>query len=421
MAKIKKIFAREILDGRGNPTIETIVILDNNLWASASVPAGASIGEYEALELRDGDQERFLGRGVLRACQNVNEIIAPVLIGKEVTEQKEIDKILLTLDGTKNKAKLGANAILSVSLAVARAGSYAQGVPLYHYLRKLYDLPLVSYELPTPLFNVINGGRHSDSGLDIQEFMIFSVFKASFREKLCHGVEMFNSLREILEKRKQTFAVGDEGGFAPKLKTTENTLDYLVQIAHYTKHRLGSEIFFGLDVASSVFYQKEKGLYFFEGKKRKIEKMIKIYRKLVKKYPLLFLEDPFAEDDWNAWQLFTEEILKIEPNLLIVGDDLFSGNLERVKKGIELKAANAIIIKPNQIGSLSETIECINFARKNNFKIVISHRAGETNDSFIADLAVAVNAEFIKAGAPNRGERIAKYNRLAEIEAELEG
>jgi enolase len=419
MSTIKKIIAREILDSRGNPTVEIMVFLENGIWARASVPSGASTGEHEALELRDNDPKRYRGKGVLKAVKNVNEIIAPALVGKEITNQKEIDQLMIALDGTENKSKLGANAILGVSLACARAGSYNQRLPLYQYLRQIYSLPLTTYELPTPLFNVINGGKHSDSGLDIQEFMIIPYTTGSFKEKLRIGVEIFNALREILEKKKMTFAVGDEGGFAPKLKTTKNTLETLAMIAHYTQYRLGSQVFFGLDAAASVFYLKEKNKYHFEGKDRNVDELIKIYLDWIKKYPIILFEDPLAEDDWQSWQKFTEKVLLLKPNFVVVGDDIFTTNIERFKKGLEMKISNAILIKPNQVGTLTETMDCIDLAQKNNYQVVISHRSGETNDDFIADLAVAVNAQFIKAGAPNRGERVAKYNRLSEIEEEL--
>jgi enolase len=422
MAKIQKIFAREILDSRGNPTIEVKVFLENGIWAKDSVPAGASKGEHEAVELRDEDFSRYLGRGVLKAVKNVNEIISKALVGKEISEQKEIDKLMIELDGTENKSKLGANAILGVSLACARAGSYERKIPLYQYLREVYEIKFSTYQLPTPLFNVINGGKHSDSGLDIQEFMIIPKPSIeSFKEKLQIGVEIFNALREVLEKKKMTFAVGDEGGFAPKLKTTKNTLETLASIAHYVKYQLGNQVFFGLDAAASVFYKKEKGKYFFEGKERRADEMIKIYLDLIKKYPIILFEDPLAETDWENWSKFTEKVLEIKPDFLVVGDDLYTTNLKEFEKGIQMKASNAILIKPNQVGTLTETIECINLAIKNNYQVIISHRSGETNDDFIADLAVAVNAPFIKAGAPNRGERVAKYNRLAEIEDELKG
>jgi len=419
MAKIKTISAREILDSRGNPTVEAKVVLENDIWAKAEVPSGASTGTFEALELRDNDKTKFLGRGVLRACQNINEIIGPVLVGLEVGEQKLIDQKMIESDGTENKSRLGANAILAVSLACARAASYDKRMPLYQYIRQAYGLLLTNYVLPTPMFNVINGGKHSDSGLDIQEFMIVPIGITGFKEQVRVGVEIFNSLRNVLEKKKLTFAVGDEGGFAPKLKTTKNTLELLVSVVQYTQYQLGSQIFFGLDAASSVFYNEEKNSYLFEGKRLTGDGLIKIYSEWIKRYPIKLFEDPFAEGDWESWKKFTAQATSSNPGIVLIGDDCFTTNLKRFKIGIELKANNAILIKPNQVGTLTETVDCIKLARDNNYKVVISHRSGETIDDFIADLAVAVNADFIKAGAPNRGERVVKYNRLMEIEDEL--
>ncbi|MCD6470990.1 phosphopyruvate hydratase [bacterium] len=421
MAKIKKILAREILDSRGNPTIETKVILDNGIYGIASVPSGASTGKHEALELRDNDPNRFSGKGVLKACKNVEEIIAPNLIGEDIINQKEIDKKMIDLDGTKNKSKLGANAILSVSLACCRAGANSENIPLYQYIRQVFNIERASYKLPIPMFNIINGGKHSDSGLTIQEFMIIPIGDHDFKERLQIGAEIFYHLRDILMKRRLRFAVGDEGGFAPKLKTTKNVLDLMARIAQFSQYKLGSDVFFGLDAAASVFFDKKRKKYLFEGRYRSSREMIKIYENLFKKYPMILLEDPLDEDDWENWPKITNDLLEINPDYVIVGDDLYTTNVERLKKGLELKATNSILIKPNQIGTLSETIDCIDFAQRNNYKIVISHRSGETNDTFISDLAVAVNADLIKTGAPNRGERIAKYNRLAEIEDELKG
>jgi enolase len=419
MSKIAKIKAREVLDSRGNPTVEATVFLENSIQGQAMVPSGASTGKHEAVELRDQDQGRYSGKGVLNACQNIEKIIAPVLVGQDIDLLK-MDRQMLSLDGTKNKSKLGANAILAVSLALARAEAQEKKMPLYQYLRKVYQLPLVEYRLPTPLFNIINGGIHSDSGLNVQEFMVIPVSPKTFREKMRIGAEIFGALKEILRKKGLTFAVGDEGGFAPKLKNTEAAFDLLVAVSEFTKHTLGEEIFFGVDVAASVFFhEKSKKPYWFENKKRNSAAMAKIYWEWVKKYPLLFLEDPFAEDDLEPWVSLTTKINSLEQGIFLVGDDLFTTNIERLEKGIEKSAANSVLIKLNQIGTLSETIDCINLARKHNYKIVISHRSGETTDPFIADLAVAVNADLIKAGAPNRGERIAKYNRLMEIEGEL--
>jgi len=417
MTKIKKINAREILDSRGNPTIEVKVILENNIQAKAAVASGASTGKHEALELRDNDI-RYSGKGVLNACQNVEKIIAPVLMGQEANSI-EIDKKMLALDNTPNKSELGANAILAVSLAVARVASKDTGQPLYKYIREIYDISATEYILPTPLFNIINGGIHSDSGLDVQEFMVIPVSPKTFKEKMRVGAEVFGALKEILRKKGLTFAVGDEGGFAPKLKDTREAFKLLVAVTEFTKHTLGEEIFFGIDVAASVFYNEKIKKYIFEKKKRSSNDMAKIYWSWVKKYPLLFLEDPFAEDDWEPWTPLTAKIEELDQKILVVGDDLFTTNIKRLEKGIKEKSTNSILIKLNQIGTLTETMQCIALARKNDYKVIISHRSGETNDTFISDLAVAVNADYIKTGAPNRGERVAKYNRLMEIEDEL--
>ena len=417
--KIKNIKAREILDSRGNPTVEAKVILENSLEAKASVPSGASLGEFEALELRDNNPKKFSGKGVQAAIGNIERVIVPKLIGQDVERQQEIDKVMLELDRTENKSNLGANAILAVSLACARAGSLAKGLPLFAYLRTIYNLPLTTYNLPIPMFNIINGGKHSDSGLSVQEFMVVPWQGKNFRDRLETGAEVFYTLRDILERRKLTFAVGDEGGFAPKLKTTEKVFNLLVDIADFTDHQIGSEVYFALDIAASVFYDKNKQKYFFEGGWKDALEMSRIYYHWFKDFPMISIEDPFAESNLLPWSEFTGKISSLGPQYMVVGDDLFTTNLKRLREGIEAKRANAILIKPNQIGTLSETIECINFAQDQHYKIVISHRSGETNDSFIADLAVAVNAEFIKAGAPNRGERVAKYNRLLEIEEML--
>lgn len=419
IAKIKKVGAREILDSRGNPTLEVKLTLDNGLQAKAAVPSGASTGKYEALELRDNDLTRYARKGVLKACRNVERIISSAIIGQE-PDPKIIDRMMIKLDGTKNKSQLGANAILGVSLAVARAAALVKNIPLYKYIREKYELTNIKdeYSLPTPMFNVINGGKHADSGLDVQEFMVIPAGKTSFRRKVRIGAEIFSALRETLKNRGLGFAVGDEGGFAPKLKKTEKVFDLLVTITEFTQHRLGTETFFGLDVAASVFYNDETHKYLFEKKKRSGDNMLKLYYKWFKSYPLILIEDPFAEDDWSMWPKLTEKLTALGSKL-VVGDDIFSTNVERFQKGIDLKACNSILIKLNQIGTLTETIDCINLARKHNYKVVISHRSGETNDDFIADLAVAVNADFIKTGAPSRGERVAKYNRLMEIEEEL--
>lgn len=418
MAKIKQILAREILDSRGNPTVEAKVMLDNGISAKAAVPSGASTGKYEALELRDKDPNRYAGKGVLGAVKNIIDVIAPVLIGREA-EPKAVDETMIDLDGTNNKSRLGANAILAVSMAVTRVAARASGLPLYQYIRKVYDISSTTYHLPTPMFVVVSGGKHSDSGLNIQEFMIIPMKESSFAEKVRIGTEVFSALREVLEKRGLTFATGDEGGLAPKLKGTKHVFDLLVSISEFTKHSLGSEIFFGLDVAASVFYDEKKKYYVFEKRKRSSADMAKIYYRWFKRYPLVTIEDPFAEDDWEAWPGLTKKITMLNDKFLVIGDDLLATNIERLERGIKSKAANAILVKLNQIGTLTETMKCIDMAQSNDYTVIISHRAGETNDAFIADLSVAVGAEFIKTGAPNRGERVAKYNRLMEIEDEL--
>ncbi|MDD2646388.1 MAG: phosphopyruvate hydratase [Patescibacteria group bacterium] len=419
MAKIKQIIAREILDSRGIPTVETKVILDNGLTARAAVASGASTGVHEAVELRDGDPNRFLGKGVLKAVANVNEIIAPTLLDLEINQLSVIDQKMLDLDGTENKSKLGANAILSVSLACCRAASLNEQTPLYKYIRSAYSLPLTTFSLPTPMFLVMEGGKHSDAGLAVQEFMIIPQARDTFAEKLRMGVEIFSALRMVLEKRGLRSAVGDEGGFAPRAKTVKNALDLMIDISNYTHYKLGEEVFFALDVAASVFYQENKKQYRFENKNYSSKKMIEIYLSWFKKYPFLVIEDPLAEDDWESWPIFTKEVLSIRPGAAVIGDDIFSTNLKRLQRGLSESTANAMIIKPNQVGTITEVINCVKEAKKNNYKIVVSQRAGEPNDDFIADLAVAINADYIKTGAPNRGERVAKYNRLLEIEQEL--
>ncbi|MCH7759678.1 phosphopyruvate hydratase, partial [Patescibacteria group bacterium] len=385
MSTIKTILAREILDSRGHPTIEAEVILENGISGRAAVPSGASTGKAEALELRDNDQNRYAGQGVLKAIQNIKDLIAPALIGQE-SEPKQVDQTMIDLDGTKNKSRLGANAILAISLALTRAAAQDAKLPLYKYIRQVYQIPSTNYQLPTPMFNIINGGKHSDSGLDVQEFMIIPMVKTSFKEKVRIGTEVFSALRNVLEKRGLTFAVGDEGGFAPKIKNTKKVFELLISISEFTQHAIGTEIFFGLDVAASVFYDESKKRYLFEKRKRSNKDMLEIYQDWFKKYPLALIEDPFAEDDWDLWPELTKKVSNLNDQFLVVGDDLFTTNVERLKIGIENKAANAILIKLNQIGTLTETMNCIDLAQDNNYQIVISHRSGETNDDFIADL-----------------------------------
>ena len=412
--KIKKIIAREILDSRGNPTVETKIILANGLEAKAAVPSGASTGTHEALELRDGGT-RFGGKGVLKAVKNVNTIIAKALEGESVFYQEQIDKKMLALDGTTNKSKLGANAILSVSLAMARAGALASSKPLYKYIRETYKIKEKDYRLPVPTMNILNGGRHADNGLTIQEFMIIPRNKL-LRERVRMGSQIFHALANLLSQKGYSTGVGDEGGFAPSLKSNEKALQILLQAIGTTRWKAGKDVFLGLDIASSEFYHNNS--YYFLNHKQgwRAEKMIATMEDWVKKYPIISIEDGLSEDDWSNWQKLTKTLGK---KINLVGDDLFVTNSKRLQKGINEKVGNAILIKVNQIGTLTETIETIELAKANKYAVSVSHRSGETADTFIADLAVAVNAEFIKSGSMSRSERVEKYNRLMEIEMEL--
>jgi len=420
MPKIQKILAREILDSRGNPTVEAKIFLDNGLEETASVPSGASRGTYEALELRDADFSRFNGQGVLQACRNIEEVISPNLKGFEITNLKEIDQRFIELDGTENKSRLGANAILAVSLASVRAGAKAVNLPIYRYLREILKLNLSDYRLPIPLFNLINGGRHAESNLEIQEFLVIPKEGEKISQSIQAVAEIFFNLRGILKTRRGTSkAVGDEGGLVPILVNNEEGLKFLTEAIDKTGYKLGQDFFLGLDCAASEFYDQRE-FYRFEGKNLRRAELITIYQKWIKNYPLKLLEDPLEENDFSGWQRLKDELLSVDKNLFIIGDDLFTTNINRLKKGIKFNSANGIVIKPNQIGTISETIECIKLAQANNYKIEVAHRSGETNDTFIADLAVAVKADFIKVGGLTRGERIAKYNRLMEIEEELE-
>lgn len=409
--KITKITAREILDSRGYPTLKTSVFLQDGTCACASVPSGASTGIHEALELRDKDK-RFLGKGVLKAVQKV-ALIEKALKGKNVFDQKLIDKTMLDLDGTPNKSNLGANAILSVSLAAARTASIKAKMPLYKYLRKAFNLKEKTYLLPCPMLNIINGGVHADSGLNIQEFMLVPLKQKSFSQALQAASEVYHTLKNLLAQNALSTSVGDEGGFAPKIKKNEEALRLLLKATAKAGYKTMP---FALDAAASEFY--EDTFYFFEGKKLNYKELSAIYSNLAEKFPIISIEDPFEQDDFTAWEYFTQKEGK---KLTIVGDDLFVTNLERLELGIERKAANSILIKLNQIGTLSQTIEVIYRAKEAGLSTIISHRSGETEDTFIADLAVAVNSGAIKAGAPARSERLAKYNRLLEIEAELAG
>ena len=415
--KIHKIHAREILDSRGTPTVAAEVILDSGAKGSASVPSGASTGENEAIELRDGDPTRYFGKGVLKAVENVNEIIAPAIVGHSVFEQMAIDRLMCEMDGTHNKSRLGANALLAVSLAVADAAAACMNVPLYHYL----GAPN-SNVLPIPMMNIINGGSHSDSPIAFQEFMIRPVGALTFKDGLRMGAEVFHSLKGVLKERGLSTAVGDEGGFAPLLNGTEDALQLILKAVEKAGYLPGRDITLALDCASSEFYSD--GVYdysVFEGTKgRKLgrEEQIDYLKYLVDNYPIDSIEDGMSENDWLGWEIMTKEI---GDRCQLVGDDLFVTNVDYLAKGIKTGCANAILVKLNQIGTLTETLEAIAMAQRHGYKAIISHRSGETEDTFIADLAVATNSGQIKTGSLSRSERIAKYNRLLKIEEELKG
>lgn len=415
---ITDIFAREILDSRGNPTVETEVVLAGKFTARASVPSGASTGRYEAVELRDGDG-RYSGLGVQKAVENVNVKIAPLLQGVNGLEQRAVDKMLLESDGTENKTSLGANAILSVSMAVARAAAKALNIPLYQYLGGIR--PNV---MPMPMMNIINGGKHAKNTLDIQEFMIVPAGAKNFSQGLRMGTEIYHALKTILRKRNLSTGVGDEGGFAPDLKDAAEVFDLLTDAARMAGYEIGKDIFFAMDVAASELYNEEKGIYEFPGETkmkgetviRTAEDLLDYYEELVNHYPIISIEDGLNEDDWKGWSNLTK---MLGHKIQLVGDDLFVTNTKKLKAGIKQGAGNAILIKMNQIGTVSETMDAIEMAHRNGFRTVISHRSGETEDTFIADLAVAVNAGQIKTGAPCRMERVAKYNELLRIEEQL--
>lgn len=415
--KIRNIHAREIIDSRGTPTIAAEVILECGSRGEASVPSGASTGQNEALELRDGDPTRYFGKGVLKAVSNVNEIIAPEIIGKSVFDQSAIDCRMRELDGTENKSRLGANAILAVSLAVAKAAAACLKAPLYRYL----GAPN-SNVLPVPMMNIINGGSHSDSPIAFQEFMIRPVGAASFKDGLRMGAEVFHMLKKVLRERGLSTAVGDEGGFAPALNSTEDALDLIMKAIEKAGYRPGQDVMLALDCASSEFFKDGRYDYkLFEGEQAMVldrESQIAYLKSLIEKYPIDSIEDGMSENDWTGWELLTAEL---GDRCQIVGDDLFVTNVGYLAKGIRTGAANAILIKLNQIGTLTETLQAIAMAQRNGYKAIISHRSGETEDTFIADLAVATNSGQIKTGSLSRSERIAKYNRLLKIEEELKG
>lgn len=414
MPNISSIFAREVLDSRGNPTIEVEVLTDSGAFGRAIVPSGASTGEHEAIELRDGDKARYLGKGVLQAVKNVNEVIAPNLIGYDVTFQTAIDKIMLELDGTKNKSKLGANSILGVSMAVARAAADFVGLPLYLYLGGFN-----AKQIPTPMMNIINGGSHADNNVDFQEFMIMPVGAKTFREALRMGAEVFHNLKKVLSGKGFNTSVGDEGGFAPDLQSNEDGIKVILEAIEKAGFVPGKDVVLAMDVAASEFFNKETKLYELkgEGKTFTSSELVDFYCGLVEKYPIISIEDGLDENDWDGWKLMTDALGK---KIQIVGDDLFVTNTEKLAKGIKLGIANSILVKVNQIGTLTETFNAIEMAKRAGYTAVISHRSGETEDTTIAEIAVATNSGQIKTGSLSRTDRIAKYNQLIRIEEELD-
>jgi enolase 1/2/3 len=412
--RIEKIKAREVLDSRGNPTVEVDCVLDNGVLGRSIVPSGASTGEHEALELRDGDKKRYLGKGVLKAVGNVNDTIAPAVRGQDPTLQSHIDQLMLTLDGTKNKSKLGANAMLGVSMAVARAAAQAHDLPLYRYIGGVK-----ASVLPVPMMNIVNGGAHADNNVDLQEFMIMPVGAANLPDAVRMGSEVFHNLKKILHDGGHGTAVGDEGGFAPNLKSNQEAIELILRAIEAAGYKPGDQIALALDAASSEFFDKSSGKYVFkksDKSARTADDMVKLYADWASKYPIVSIEDGLAEDDWDGWQLLTRELGR---KVQLVGDDLFVTNTERLARGMGMGVGNAILIKVNQIGTLTQTLDAINMARKASYGIVISHRSGESEDTFIADLAVATNAGQIKTGAMSRTDRVAKYNQLLRIDEEL--
>lgn len=415
MAKIKSLFSRQILDSRGLPTVETTLVLDSGGYVVASVPSGASTGTHEALELRDGDPAAYLGLGVLKAVAIVNSLIGPKISGMDPTKQKDIDKFLIELDGSQNKTKLGANAILSVSVAACKAGALASATPLYRYINKLEDFPPPT-RLPAPMFNLINGGLHGTGNLDFQEFHLIPATNKSFPEALKIGVEVYQHLKKILARRGAIHSAGDEGGFTPNLFTNLDAFEVVLEAVKAAGYAPGDDIFLGLDVAANSIYKDGKYSIKDRGSPLSVGEMIDFYRSLLDQYRLTAIEDGLFEDDWNGWTALTAEL---GGKTMIIGDDLLVTNKERLKRAIAEKAANAILIKPNQIGTVTETIETIKCARDSGWQTIISHRSGETNDTFIADFSVGVADLYCKFGAPARGERVAKYNRLLTIAEEL--
>lgn len=408
MTTIVEVTGREILDSRGNPTVEVDVTLADGTVGRACVPSGASTGVHEALELRDKDEKRYLGKGVLKAVENINEIIAPEIVGMDATDQIGIDKELIELDGTPNKSKLGANAILGVSLACARAAANSLELPLFQYIGGIN-----AKVLPVPMMNILNGGKHADNNVDIQEFMVVPAGAGSFAEALRMGAEVFHNLRAVVKKRGMGTAVGDEGGIAPNLESNEDALAVIVEAIEKAGYQPGKDAFIAIDVAASEMFKDGKYVFEGEGISRNADEMIEFYEGLVGKYPIISIEDPLSEDDWDGWKRLTDRLGK---KIQIVGDDLFVTNTERIARGIRSGVANSVLIKVNQIGSLTETLDAIEMAHRAGYTAVISHRSGETEDTTIADISVAVNAGQIKTGAPSRTDRVAKYNQLLRIE-----
>ena len=412
MSMITDVYAREILDSRGNPTVEVDVYLEDGAFGRAAVPSGASTGAFEAVELRDGDKSRYLGKGTLTAVDNVNTLIAPGLIGLDAADQSGIDRFLIELDGTDNKGKLGANAILGVSLAVAKAAADSAGLPLYRYIGGAN-----AKVLPSPMMNILNGGKHADNNVDIQEFMVMPLGAPTFSEELRMGTEVFHSLKKVLNSKGYNTAVGDEGGFAPNLGSNEEALAIIVEAIKAAGYEPGKDVFLALDVASTELFHD--GIYDLagEGVQKTASEMVDFYEELCSKYPVISIEDGLAEEDWEGWKMMTERLGK---KVQLVGDDLFVTNTRRLSKGIAQDTANSILVKVNQIGTLTETLEAVEMAKQAGYTAVISHRSGETEDATIADIAVATNAGQIKTGAPSRSDRVAKYNQLLRIEEELD-
>ena len=412
MSIIEHVQAFEILDSRGNPTVEVEVVLTDGSVGKAAVPSGASTGAYEAVELRDGDKQRYLGKGVLKAVKNVNEVIAPEIVGYDAIDQVAIDELMIDLDGTANKGKLGANAILGVSLAVAKAAAASVNLPLYQYIGGTN-----AKELPVPMLNILNGGEHADNNVDIQEFMIMPVGAESFAQALQMGAEVFHSLRAVLRSQGMNTAVGDEGGFAPNLRSNEQALEVIIEAIQKAGYRPGEDVGLALDVAATEMFKNGKYIFAGEGVERTTAEMIDFYAALLDKYPVFSIEDGLSEDEWDGWKELTN---RLGNRVQLVGDDLFVTNTERLAKGIAMGVSNSILVKVNQIGTLTETLDAIEMAKRAGYTAVVSHRSGETEDTTIADIAVATNAGQIKTGAPSRTDRVAKYNRLLRIEAGLD-